>query len=63
MAKDYYDDRVFYYEEWQNARKRGNLIYAEQCKSKYKEIVIASIIKPYIIYDERMKQYPMLFIN
>ncbi len=53
----------FYYLEWQNARKDGDLQYANHCKEKYKDLVMSDIVKPFHFYDVKLRMYPIINLN
>ena len=57
------DSRNYWYEEWQEAKKDGKTQWAITCKEKYKQIIIESLKKPYNLYIEKLKQYPMFYLN
>ncbi len=57
------NEKDFYYREWHYAMKDGNIKYANACKEKYVQIVKASFKKPYNLYIEKLKQYPMIYLN
>jgi len=53
----------FYKEEWLLALAAGNLKYAEACKHIYRKKVIESLKRPYKMYIEKLKQFPMIYLN
>ncbi len=55
--------KKFYYIEWHEAEKEGNKQYACDCKEIYRQLVMASLKKPYNLYIEKLKQYPMIYLN
>jgi len=57
------DNRKFYYREWKEAEVSGNVKYANACKDKYRDIVIESLKKPYNMYIQELKQFPMIYLN
>ncbi len=57
------DLQIFYYREWKTAEKDGNIRYAESCKIAYRNIVIELLKKPYNYFNEKLKQYPIIYIN
>lgn len=56
-------NKGFYHYEWMQAIKDGNLTYAKSMKSKYRELVMKEIIKPYHFYIDTMRQYPLINLN
>lgn len=53
----------FYYREWKVAEKEGNIAYAEKCKQRYRELVMQKIVMPHNYFDERLKKYPLVYLN
>ncbi len=58
-------DIDFWYYEWQLAKKDGNTNYAESCKEKHKEMVMALIKKsnPHFLYLEQLSYLPPICLN
>lgn len=57
------ENKSYWYEEWQHAKRYGKIRWAATCKNMYKEIVIESLKKPYNMYFECLKQFPMIYLN
>ena len=53
----------FYYDEWQNAEKDGNIQYAEGCKEQYRTFVMDRITQPYHWYKDELKEFEMINLN
>lgn len=53
----------FYYTEWKNAEKEGNIEYAKNCKEIYRELIMRKITKSHHFFHEKLKLYPMINLN
>lgn len=57
------DNRTFWKHEMYDAEKSGNIGYAKACKEKYRDIIMKSLIKPYHLYIDKLKSFPMIILN
>ena len=55
--------KEFYYREWKEAEKEGNLAYAFLCKGKYYNFVMETLFQPYNVYYPALPYFKFIYLN
>jgi len=61
-----YESKIdYWYVEWKEDEKDGNIKLAETCKQKYKQLVMDYIKKrsPYLLFIEKLEYLPPINLN
>lgn len=53
----------FYYREWKEAEKDGNIKYALNCKEQYRILVMESRKESYNYIRDELKMFPIIHLN
>ena len=57
------DYTAFYYHQWQEAEKEGNIQYAANCKEYYRKLVMEKITQSYNYAHDKLRMFQMIYLN
>lgn len=56
-------EKDFYRQEWQIAKKKGQMEWAKTCKEMYRLCVMEEMQRPHWQIEDSLKQHPFLCLN